>query len=129
VSRRLVLFLAVGVYVASSNASAHHSFAGYVAQKTATIEGEVLRFSLRNPHTFLEITAAESGGQREKWLLEWGSVEQLRAGGIDKSTLKAGDHVVITGNPRRDPAERRLRLLKIVRPSDGWMWKSDGYIG
>jgi hypothetical protein len=36
--------------------------------------------------------------------------------------LKPGDHVVISGNPGRNPADHRVRLLKIQRPKDGWSW-------
>jgi len=37
--------------------------------------------------------------------------------------LKTGDHVIVTGNPGRDPNEHRIRLHKIVRTSDGWTWE------
>jgi hypothetical protein len=35
-------------------------------------------------------------------------------------TLKAGDYVVITGSPGRNPADRKVHLKRIERPSDGW---------
>jgi hypothetical protein len=36
--------------------------------------------------------------------------------------LKPGDFVVISGNPGRDPADHRVRLLQFKRPKDGWAW-------
>ena len=41
------------------------------------------------------------------------------AGGISPD---AGDHVIITGNPGRNPEDHRLRMRTITRPSDGWKW-------
>jgi thiamine monophosphate kinase len=49
----------------------------------------------------------------------------LRQQDITRETLKPGDHVIITGNPGRNPADHRLRLRKIERPSDGWEWGGD----
>jgi hypothetical protein len=36
--------------------------------------------------------------------------------------LKVGDEVVITGNPGRDPADQRLRMVTVKRKSDGFNW-------
>jgi hypothetical protein len=30
--------------------------------------------------------------------------------------------VIISGNPGRDPADHRVRLLQFKRPKDGWSW-------
>lgn len=46
--------------------------------------------------------------------------------GIREDTLKPGDHVVITGNPARDPAEYKLHLKRIERPADGSQWAGRG---
>jgi hypothetical protein len=44
-------------------------------------------------------------------------------GAVTRDSLKPGDHVILTGSPGRDPPEHRIRLHKIVRPSDGWRWE------
>jgi hypothetical protein len=31
--------------------------------------------------------------------------------------------VIVTGNPGRNPADHRMRMLSITRPSDGFKWK------
>ena len=41
---------------------------------------------------------------------------------LTRETLKPGDHVIITGNPGRNPEDHRLRMRTITRPSDGWKW-------
>jgi hypothetical protein len=124
-----VLLLTIAAWIASGTVYAHHSFAGYLAQKTVTIQAEVVQYSLRNPHTTLEVVVKGENAPPEKWIIEWGSVEQLGRGGAVKGTLKAGDRVVITGNPHVN-RDHRLRLLKIERPSDGWTWRGEGaYVG
>ena len=52
-----------------------------------------------------------------------GTLTQFTQEHVTRDTLKPGDHVVVTGNPGRDPSEHRIRLHKIVRPSDGWKWE------
>jgi hypothetical protein len=47
----------------------------------------------------------------------------LTEGHVTRESLKPGDHVVVTGQPGRDPSEHRIRLQGIVRPSDGWKWE------
>jgi hypothetical protein len=55
-------------------------------------------------------------------VVEWGSPAQLNSQGVTKDTLKPGDHVIISGNPGRDPQDHRMRLLVFKRPKDGWSW-------
>lgn len=33
-----------------------------------------------------------------------------------------GGHVIVTGNPGRNPGDNRQRMQSIKRPSDGWQW-------
>jgi hypothetical protein len=35
---------------------------------------------------------------------------------------RAPDVVVITGSPGRNPADHRVRMVSLVRPSDGFSW-------
>jgi thiamine monophosphate kinase len=60
----------------------------------------------------------------QRWAVEWGGAAALR-GQVTRDTLKPGEHVVVTGNPGRNPADHRLRLRRISRPADGWEWSGD----
>jgi hypothetical protein len=51
-----------------------------------------------------------------------GAGGQLGRQGVTRETLKPGDHVIIVGNPGRNPDDHRLRMVNITRPSDGWKW-------
>lgn len=115
--------IVVVVSAAVGRADAHHSFAAtYLEDKTHTIEGDLVQFLFRNPHSFVHLTAPDETKQAQRWTVEWGGGGQLGQAGVTRETLKPGDHVIITGNPGRNPADHRLRMMKIVRPKDGWSW-------
>jgi hypothetical protein len=102
---------------------AHHSFtATYDTGKTVTIEGKVTQFLLRNPHSFLHIAAVDKDGKEVTWNVEWAAAGQLGGSGVTRDSLKVGDQVVVTGNPGRDPADQRLRMVTVKRTSDGFSW-------
>jgi len=104
-------------------AFAHHSFAAtYFEDKTETAEGELVQFLFRNPHSFVQIETKDANGNPTRYSVEWGAGLQLNRQGVTRETLKPGDHVIVTGNPGRNPEDHRLRLRTIVRPSDGWKW-------
>lgn len=109
--------------VAGAPALPHHSFvAAYLEGEKSLIEGEVTRFLLRNPHSFLFISVTDDTGQAQEWAAEWGSRNQLNGENITSDTVRPGDHVVVTGDPSRMPGEPRLLIRAIQRPSDGWSW-------
>jgi len=101
---------------------AHHSFAAtYLENQSVTIEGDLVQFVLRNPHSFVEINVPQPDGTVARYVVEWGSPAQLR-GKINRDSLKPGDHLIITGNPGRNAEDHRVRLLTFRRPKDGWSW-------
>jgi hypothetical protein len=108
---------------AGMTARAHHSFAAtYDESKTVKIEGKLVQFMFRNPHSFVHVMAPDDGGQEQRWAVEWGGAGQLGGQGVTRETLKPGDVVVITGNPGRNPADHRVRMVTLRRPSDGFGW-------
>jgi hypothetical protein len=104
-------------------AYAHHSFAAtYYEDKVIMIEGELVQFDYRNPHSFVFVMAPDPQGTLQRWAIEWGAVAQLNGQGVQRFTLKPGDHVVVTGAPARSGEEHKLLMRKLVRPSDGFTW-------
>jgi hypothetical protein len=102
---------------------AHHSFAAtYLEDQSVTIEGQLVQFLLRNPHSFVHIMVKEKDGSMARYVVEWGSPAQLGGQGVSRDTLKPGDYVIITGNPGRNADDHRVRLLQFRRPRDGWSW-------
>ena len=118
-----LLLIAVAI-VACGRVYAHHSFAAtYFVDREVTIEGTLTQFMYRNPHSFVKVQAPDDKGQMQTWSIEWGGGAQLTHDHVTRDTLKPGDHVIVTGNPGRDPSEHRIRMHKMVRPSDGWKWE------
>jgi hypothetical protein len=121
--KRMLIFLFVATSLSSVTMYSHHSFtATYETDKTVTIEGKITQFLLRNPHSFLHITVIDKDGKEQNWNIEWAAAGQLGGAGVSRDSLKAGDAVVITGNPARDPADQRLRMVTVKRTSDGFSW-------
>jgi Family of unknown function (DUF6152) len=120
-SSLLVLTIVLMVLAAGITAYAHHSFtATYLEHKTMKIEGKVVQFLMRNPHSFIHVEAPDENGKVQTWSIEGGGASQMR----DKNgvALKIGDHVIVTANPGRSAEAHRGRLISITRPSDGWAW-------
>ena len=120
----LILLLLAAAVVAAVPTAAHHSFAaGYFEDKIQRIEGDIAVVMFRNPHSWIHVDAKdEATGKVERFSIEWGSGAQLTQQGVTRNSLKAGDHVVVVGNPGRTASERRLRMRQIERPADGWKW-------
>jgi hypothetical protein len=112
-----------GVIAVATPAFAHHSFAAtYFEDKADRVEGDLVQFLFRNPHSFVHVEAKDAQGNTVRYAVEWGAGLQLNQQGVTRETLKPGDHVIITGNPGRNPEDHRLRMRSIQRPSDGWKW-------
>jgi hypothetical protein len=120
---RVLLFLVVAALLCGSAAYAHHSFgATYNTKAEVKIEGKLMQFVFRNPHSFVNIEAADQNGVMQRWSVEWSGAAALGNQGLSQTTLKAGDHVVVTGRPSRTPGEYRIQMLTLKRPSDGFSW-------
>jgi hypothetical protein len=122
---KLKLFASVLVValLAASQARAHHSFAAaYFEDKTMQIEGKLVQFQFRNPHSFIQLEVKDEKGQVVRWSIEWGGAAQLGSQGVTNETLKYGDIVTIIGNPGREAADHRIRMLSLRRKSDNFGW-------
>ena len=121
--RSLVVLLVAGACMFGGRAYAHHSFAAtYLEDQEISIEGELVQFLYRNPHSFVHMMAPDANKEMQRWAVEWGGGGQLGSQGVTRETIKPGDHVIITGSPGRNPADHRIRMKTIFRPKDGWKW-------
>jgi len=119
----LVSVLAAGAAVCPRPASAHHSFsATYLETQSVTVEGEIVQFVFRNPHSFVHVNVKEKDGSVTTYNIEWGGTGQLNNSGVTRETLKAGDVVQITGAPGRNPDDHRIRMVFLKRARDGFTW-------
>ena len=122
-SSKILFALGVAAFSITASLSAHHSFSAvYQTKEEIKLEGKLVQFSIRNPHSFIFIEAPDSEGKTQRWSLEWGGASQLADQGVNQQTLKVGDHVLITGRPSRTPGEYRVLVQTISRPRDGFSW-------
>jgi hypothetical protein len=120
---RMLFLAAAAAFLIGSAASAHHSFgATYEIEKQVKLEGTLVQFVYRNPHSFVHIEAPDADGVKQRWAIEWGGTAQLQNQGVNRESLKVGDKVVITGRPSRVPNEYRVLMVTLLRPSDGFAW-------
>jgi|SRR5688572_3927783 len=125
--RRLVFLMTAAALLTGAAAYAHHSFAGsYVEHQVMKIEGRIVEFNIRNPHSFITVEVKEKDGKAVRWGGEWGGVTQLSQGGVTRFTLEVGDHLIIEGAPPRDSEDKKVLIRKVWRPATdkkpAWEW-------
>jgi hypothetical protein len=120
---RTWLLVAIGVAALCAPAQGHHSFAEYyIEADTIEVEGEVIEFQYKNPHSWIHVMAREPFGGGKPYAAEWASVSRLERDGINAKTLRPGDVVRIWASPNRNPNDNRIRLKRIERRADRWSW-------
>jgi hypothetical protein len=125
---RKMFFLVVGAALLSGGAAyAHHSYAAtYDTSKEIKLEGKLVQFTYRNPHSFVTIQAPDDKGAAQRWSIEWSGTGQLANQGVTRESLKVGDEIVIVGRPSRVPGEYRALMVTLKRPADGFTWGGRG---
>ena len=112
-----------------AHALAHHSATSiYIQGKAIKIEGTLKEFLWRNPHSFMKVSAPDDKGVMQTWVIEGAAPTQLSESGMTRSTLRPGDHLIVTGKPGRVEEDHRMLLESIERPSDGWKWQAAGRV-
>ena len=123
--KRTALSLIIGAAIfCGMTAYAHHSVgATYDARKEIKLDGKLVQFLFRNPHSFVHVEALDDKGVMQRWAVEWGGAASLGGQGVSSTTLHVGDEVVITGNPARSMTEGfRLKMNTLLRKKDGFKW-------
>src|SRR5687767_9376666 len=130
--RHLHLAALLGVCLAARPAGAHHAYPTFFDLCTrVTIEGQIENVEWKTPHVWLHVTTNDGTVHRA----EWTGPAALERNGVRADSIKAGDRIVATGSPFRDPAVIRRSvpafkgefldttvsaLTQVRRPSDGW---------
>jgi hypothetical protein len=103
--------------------AAHHSFGSYyVEDQSISVRGVIVEFDYRAPHAWVKVKARDEQGEEQVFAAEWANPTRLARDRIDRTTLRIGDEVVVTGSPGRNLVEHRIHLKTIERPGDGWKW-------
>ena len=103
--RKQTAIMLAGAMLASAAgapALAHHSYAMFDAKQNKELSGTIQTFKWTNPHSYIEVIVMDDKGQTQTWGVECGSPAQMVRAGWKSSSLKPGDHVVVTVHPLRD---------------------------
>lgn len=136
--KKLAALLAVLAFLLTKPISAHHAIGATYLENAplVRIDGTVQGFLLRNPHSYLRVAdekMVDSKGLPITFDVEWAPGGVLGQRGIRSGSFKAGDDIIITGNPGRNASDHRLYLRTLDRPADGfhaeqpfnaWPWTS-----
>jgi hypothetical protein len=118
---KLPLLLGALIVIGAASLEAHHSYGDYLGDKIVSVEGDVTQFWFANPHVLLTIKTSNL----VSYATEWSNINRLSREGVTNATLKVGDHVIVRGSPKRNPADHTISLVREVRrPADGWYWSS-----
>ena len=83
-------------------ADAHHSYAMFDMTKSIDLKGKVVQFKWSNPHAWLTVEVKDAKGTPVVWNVEMNSPNNLMLLGWKRTSLKAGDDVVITVHPLKE---------------------------
>jgi hypothetical protein len=120
---RTWLYAVCGVLVLTARLDGHHSFSDYyLEQDTIEIDGEVVEFQYKNPHSWIHVEAQDSFGVQKIYAGEWASISRLERDGITKDFFRVGDRLRIWASPNRNPNDNRNRIKRMERRSDRWKW-------
>lgn len=107
--------LATVLFADAAPLPAHHSTAAY-ATKTITLQQAVVtRFVWANPHSVLWVDVKDGRGRVTSWGAESGSPSALSRIGWSRSSVKAGDVILVELFPAKNGAHVG-RLARIVLP-------------
>jgi hypothetical protein len=121
--RRPLLIVVLALFALIGTARAHHSYgATYDVSKEVRLEGKIVQFVLRNPHSYVHIQTTDDKGGTQRWAVEWSGTTQLGNQGVTQQSLKVGDAIIINARPSRVPGETRALMVNLKRPSDGFTW-------
>ena len=88
-----------GLSVSIGPAAAHHSGAGFSADKVIEVTGTIKEFQFTNPHSWIQVIVENAKGEKVEWSLEWGSPNSLGRQGIRPSTFPAGARATMRLRP------------------------------
>jgi hypothetical protein len=96
--------------------AAHHSYSAYHTDQVITIDGTLEAFEFVNPHSLLKVRT-----DKGVTVFEWRAINGLQRVSVDKDFFKAGERLIVTGNPHREYDTNGVANLKtLCRPSDRW---------
>jgi hypothetical protein len=118
--RRRTLALLTGALASLAllpGAQAHHSQSEFDLSGKVEVQGTVTKLEWKSPHARLYLDVKNDKGEVVSWNFELPSPNTLMRRGWKRDSLKAGDHVQVTGAPARNfPA---IGIATFIRDAGG----------
>ena len=117
----IVFCLLVGLLMAATPASAHHSFAAeFDATKCSEMTGILTKVDYQNPHAYFWVSSTNAGGQVQELTFQISSPSNLKRNGADRPTLmkSVGKMVTIRGCASKNGEENRF-AASFIKLADG----------
>lgn len=112
---RQTLATVAALLLTAAASRAHHSFAAeYDANQPITLQGQIARIDLVNPHAWLYLEVKDGDGKVVRWNVEMGAPNNLIRRGVTKATLPIGETVTVDGYRAKDGSStvngRQIRM-------------------
>lgn len=110
-----VLAVGLGILLAATAVSAHHSFsATYENGRKMRLQGTVTRIDWVNPHAYFFIDVRDANGTITNWAVEFGNPLDLERDGWKRNSLHIGDGVTVEGVPARGPSKQAFATSVVL---------------
>ena len=100
--KKRIVAAALALMAMPQMADAHHSYAMFDMTKSIDLKGKVVQFKWSNPHAWLTVEVKDAKGTPVVWNVEMNSPNNLMLLCWKRTSLKAGDDVVITVHPLKE---------------------------
>ena len=108
-TNRAVAAFGAAVLLAAVPLSGHHAFsAEFDIEQPLTIEGELVRWEMINPHSWFHLDVEAEDGTVSTWLVEGGSPNELIRQGVNRNTVQVGTFLVVEGYRAKDGTEKAV---------------------
>jgi hypothetical protein len=94
-------------------ALAHHGVASYDMREVRMLEGVVVKWDWKSPHTWLTLRASD-GSDEQTWEIEGAPPQWMSGQGWTAESLASGERVTITYHPSRQLANGGI-LMEVAR--------------
>ena len=113
IERIVRVVILICIVLSSIPLLAHHGATEYDMTKIVSLRATVIELQYVNPHTLLTFSVKDDSGKAMEWQGELPSPNLLSRRGWSRSTLKAGDDVILTGHPVKNGAHA-MTVQKVV---------------
>jgi hypothetical protein len=103
-SAKVLIVLAIALFLRVGTASAHHGTIGYDSAKIVTVTGTVTKYVWSNPHIIVFMDAPDESGKVEHWVIELAAPLMMQRFGWTKNVMKPGDRLVAKVHPAKNGA-------------------------